>query len=308
MFRWIFTSLMAPANGDGGNGGNGGDGNGNGGSGNGDGSGDDGDAGKTILDTAGAGGDGDAGAAGDGDGKPGEWSWGEDVPGSGSVPPWLKTDKYKTVADQAKAAIELETKLGPAAEMLGAPEGDYEMPKLPEGVEGTWDAEDAMLKTFQETAKKKDISQALFNDIVQPFAQLLASEKAAEELAVSDALAELGTNSAARIEQVRDYMVASVGEDLYSELNDAIGTNVKAYQALEAVVAKASGDAQLSSLPGKTGPGFTKADIEAERYKAYPEGHKLAGKSMYEHDAEHRTKVQAMWKELFPGEDITTVG
>ena len=63
MFRWIFTSLMAPANGDGGNGGNGGDGNGNGGSGNGDGSGDDGDAGKTILDTAGAGGDGDAGAA-----------------------------------------------------------------------------------------------------------------------------------------------------------------------------------------------------------------------------------------------------
>lgn len=305
MFQWIFTTLMAPANGDGGNGGNGG----SGGNGNGDGDGGDGgkgDAGKTILGSGG--GDGDGGDGDGGAGEEGEWSWGENVPGSGTIPPWLKSDKYKTVADQAKAATELETKLGPAAELIGAPEGDYEMPELPEGTEGEWDIDDAMLKAFNTIAKEMDLSQAAHKKIVQAMGLLLATERTAAEAKVSDALASLGTNSPARIEAVETYLRSIVSDDGYVALEDAIGTDVKAYLALETLVAKASGDAQLSSLRGKQGPGFSKADIEAERYKVYPDGHRLEGKTIYDLDKEHRAKVDGMWKELFPGEDITTVG
>ena len=182
------------------------------------------------------------------------------------------------------------------------------MPGMPEGVDGEWDLKDPMLVTFKEIAKENDLSQGLFDKVVQKFGALLASETAAEEKAVSDALAELGTNSAQRIVAVRDYLIAELGQSGYDVLNDAIGTDVAAYQSLEKLAAKASGDAQLSSLPGKRGPGFTKADIEAEQFKVYPADHKMAGRTIYEHDKEHRAKVDGMWKELFPGEDKEVVG
>ena len=240
-------------------------------------------------------------------GDPQPWAWAEDVPGTGARPEWFKADKYKSISEQAKAAAALEAKLGPAATMLGAPEGDYELPSVPDGVEGSWDPKDPMLAKFIEVAKAKNLSQEAFNDILAPFAQLIAEEEAAQATAVSDALAALGPNITARIEQAKQFMVAHIGEEGFNALDAAINTDVKAYQALERLVALAAGDAQLSNLPGNQGPGFTRADIEAEQYKVFPEGHPMAGKRMYEHDKEHRAKVDAMWKKLFPGQDETVV-
>ena len=102
--------------------------------------------------------------------------------------------------------------------------------------------------------------------------------------------------------------MSAIGQEAFDAIDGAIGTDVKAYQALEKLAGLAGTDAQLSTLPGKRGVGFDKADIETERYKVYPEGHKLAGKQLYEHDKEHRAKIDRMYKQLFPGEDITTVG
>ena len=296
MFK-LDTRLMAPADDDGGKGAGGnGDDAGKGGDDTGD------DQAKTLLD-AGKGGD----DTGDDQGKAGDWAWGDNLPGEGTAPPWFKGDKFKNVAEQAKAFPDLEAKIGPAAEMLGAPEGDYELPAMPEGVAGKWDAEDPMLSTFLKVAKETGLSQTAVNKIAGPMAGLLATETAANEERVSEALAKMGTNSAARIEQVDTYLTAELGQEHRNALNDAIGADVLAYQALEQLVAKASGDAQLSSLPGKQGPSFTKADILAEQYKVFPEGHNLASQKMYDHDKEHRAKVDGMWKELFPGEDTTIV-
>ncbi len=304
MLKWLNTALMEGAGDDGATGGSGGTG-GQADSGN-----DGGDAGKgasgsddgTILGSA-----GDKGGDQAGD-KAGEWSWGEGIPGTGAVPDYFKADKYKTVGDQAKAAIELETKLGPAAELLGAPEGDYEMPGLPDGVEGEWDLNDSMLKTFHTVAKDMDLSQGTHDRIVQAMGTLLATEQSEAEVAVSDALAALGTNSAQRIEAVDTYMRSVVGDEGADAIDAAIGTNIKAYLAFETIVAAASGDAQLSNLPGKGGPSFSKADLTLEHFKEYPEGHNMAGQRIYDHDKEHRAKVDGMYKELFPGKDIEIVG
>jgi hypothetical protein len=305
MLKWMNMRLME-GEGDGNGGGGGAGDTGNGGNG-GDAGGGNGEGGKTILSSAGAGDqEGDKGAAGAG--EDGKWLWGEDVPGTGTVPPWLKTEKFKTVAEQAKALPALEEKIGPAAELIGAPEGDYEVPKLPEGTEGEWDLDDAMFKAFNSTAKEMGLSQVAYDKIVQSMGMLLATEQTEAEAKVSDALAALGTNSPERIAAVETYMQSIVDTEHWKALDTAVGNNVQAYLALEAVVAKASSDAQLSSLPGKRGLGFTREDLEKEQYKLYPEGHNLAGKSVYEHDKEHRAKVDGMWKELVPGEDIKEVG
>ena len=288
----LFMQIMAPADDAGGNG--------NGGGGTGDDTGDDtgtGDQRTTLL------GAGDDKGAGDDS----VWSWGEDLPGTGEAPDWLISDKYKTVTEQAKATKELEAKLGPAAEMLGAPEGEYELPPLPEGVAGQFDREDPMLAKFLEVSKEAGLSQAAVNKIAGPMAMLLATETAASEQRVSEALAAMGTNSAERITQMDTYLVKELGAERHAALSDAVGADVEAYLALEHLVGLAASDAQLSSLPGKQGPGFTKADIIAEEYKVFPEGHNMAGKLMSDHDPEHRAKVTAMWKQLFPGEDTTIV-
>ncbi|MCH8211152.1 MAG: hypothetical protein IIB99_07235, partial [Planctomycetes bacterium] len=228
--------------------------------------------------------------------------------GEGTPPPWFKGDKFKTVSDQAKAFGDLEQKIGPAAELIGAPEGDYELPKLPEGTEGEWDVEDAMFKQFNVVAKELNLSQSAYDKVVQSMGALLAKEEAEAATKITDALAAIGTNVAARVTAVDKYLVKELGEKGWDALKNAIGTDVEAYQALEKVVAKASGDAQLATQGGLTGIGFTKEDIEAERYKVYPEGHKLAGKSVFELDKNHREKVRGMYKELYPGEDIEMIG
>ncbi len=228
--------------------------------------------------------------------------------GSGDAPPWFKADKYKTVDAQARAVPELEAKLGPAAELIGAPEGDYELPAKPEGLEGEFDADDPLLTQFREVAKELGLSQKAHDAIASKMAHVIAEQNASDEAALAEGLAKIGNNADARIAAVDKYLAATFEKDQVDALSKAIATDVNAYLAIEQLVAKASGDAQLAGGTGQTGPAFTKADAEAEMYKTYPEGHVNAGKLIYEHDAEHRAKVDGMFKQLFPGEDRQTVG
>lgn len=302
-FRNLFLRYYFP-DGDG----SGGDGDGDGqGDGDGDGSGDgdgDGDKGGLLSSQRGKNGDGDG--DGDGDGKP--WNLTEGVAGEGDAPEWFKADKYKTVADQAKALTELEPKLGAAADLIGAPEEDYVMPDMPEGVKGEWDLEDPMLKTWQKVAKELDLSQAAHDKVAAAFAGLLAKETQDAATSTADALAKIGTNASERITAVDNYIASSFGKEAADAIDEAVHTNVDAYLVIEALVSQVSGDAQLANLGGVSGVTFTKEDIEAEQYKVYPEGHPLAGQRMYDHDKEHRKKVDGMWAKLFPGANRTQVG
>lgn len=324
--RNIWIRLLAPDDGKGGGGGGegAGAGAGNGGQGAGDGKGGDGSGqGAGILKggAAGAGGeDGKGGAAGAGDGtgaggdKP--WLWADNVPGNGTVPPWFKGDKYKTVDAQARAAVELETKLGPAAEFFGAPKDDKGQPtayKLPElkndkgEVTWQWDAEDPRIKGFQEFATKRGISQKGFDEILTWYAGVEAQQTEAAELELSEALGKLGNNVAQRVAAVQKYVTAQVGEEGFNALDAALGTSVDAFKAFEKLIALQANDARLAGSGGKPGVGFSKADIQAEQFKLYTDG-PLKGQKLYDHDAEHRKKVDGMWQQLFPGEDVQNVG
>lgn len=236
------------------------------------------------------------------------WQWSDGTPGTGEKPAWFKSDKYASVAKQAEALPGLEAKLGAAAELIGAPEGDYQVPALPAGMQGEVNPDDPLLKGFNAVAKEMGLSQKAFEKVVQHMRGVLVQQDAAEQARLSESIAQLGANVPARVQAVQTYVTQHMGAEAFAALDAAIGTNADAFKALEQLVAKASGDARLASEGGTGGLGFDKAGVEAERYKVFPEGHKLAGKSMYEHDAQHRAKVDGMWKKLYPGEDRQAVG
>lgn len=326
----LFMRLMAPdddkGGGGGGQGGGAGSGTGDDKGGKGAGAGD-GDKGGILASGgkgagAGAGDDkGGKGGAGDGTGGAGDktpWLWADGTPGVGDRPAWYKGDKYKTIAAQAEAAVAHEAKLGKAAELIGAPvdaEGKPAAYALPD-VKGVkeldgweWDAEDPLLKGFQAEAAAMGLSQKAFDKIATMYAKGMAEQQEAAELHLSEALQKLGPNVEQRVAAVQQFITAKIGAEGFATLDAAIGTNVEAFQALAQIVGLASNDARLAGGGGSGGGvGFTRKDIETEQFKTYDKGHPLAGQRVYDHDAEHRKKVDGMWGKLFPGEDVQQVG
>ena len=84
----------------------------------------------------------------------GEYFLTEGIKGTGDTPEWFKADKYKSIADQAKAYTELEKRFGG---FKGAPKDGYQ---APEGIEQD-DALFAELKTFaEETNMSQDANRS----------------------------------------------------------------------------------------------------------------------------------------------------
>jgi hypothetical protein len=79
----------------------------------------------------------------------GEYFLSDGIKGTGDTPEWYKGDKYKSVAEQAKAYTELEKKFGG---FTGAPKDGY---SGPEGIE----SDDALLQELTEFAEKTGMSQ-----------------------------------------------------------------------------------------------------------------------------------------------------
>ena len=83
----------------------------------------------------------------------GEYFLAEGIKGAGETPEWYKSDKYQSVAEQAKAYTELEKKFGG---FKGAPKDGY---TAPEGIE----SDDALLTELTEFAKDTNMSDEAFS-------------------------------------------------------------------------------------------------------------------------------------------------
>jgi len=305
----LLLRLMAPAGSDGAAGGGSGSGDGAGASG-GDGSGqgdNQGDAGTLLSSGQQQGQQGGQQGSSSGAGDK-AWLWNEGVPGTGDRPDWYKADKYKSIAEQAAALPGLEAKLGPAAGFFGAPQdGNYKLPAMPEGVDGEWDPESPLTKGFIEFAKAEGFSQAGVDKLLGFYAKTMAAEQEASDVALADAMSQLGENIGTRIEAVRTYVTAKLGQEGFDALDKVLGTDVAAFQAFEKLIAGVANDPRLAASGGSAGLGFTRADIEREQYKTYEDGPNK-GKRVYEVDPEHRKKVDEMWRKLFPGDGHQFMG
>ena len=208
----------------------------------------------------------------------GEYFLSDGIKGVGDQPEWYKADKYKSVAEQAKAYTELEKKFGG---FTGAPKDGY---SIVEGVE----SDDALWQELVSFGEKTNMSQSAMNDAWE---LLSAQDQAAEEVSMEVELQKLGDNGVERVKVVEQYMKNNLDGDTYERLRYAVNS-AEAVELIEALV-KSTAPAKLP-IDGYIEPGgLTWEDIESEMYKKSDNGQYLRSV-----DPNHEAKIQRMMKEF----------
>jgi hypothetical protein len=208
----------------------------------------------------------------------GEYFLTENVKGSGDTPEWYKADKYKSVAEQAKAYTELEKKFGG---FTGAPKDGY---SGPDGIE----SDDALLQELTEFASKTNMSQEAFGEAWE---LLSAQSGAAEEVSREQEIAKLGDNASDRIKNVEGFLKNSLDAEDYQNVMGLV-TDAKSIELVEALV-KATSPVKLPIDGGHSPTGMTWADIEGEMFKKSDNGQLL--RSI---DVNHERKIQKMMQDF----------
>ena len=204
----------------------------------------------------------------------GEYFLAEGIKGTGETPEWYKSDKYQSVAEQAKAYTELEKKFGG---FKGAPKDGY---TAPEGVE----SDDALLAELTEFAKDTNMSDEAFG---RAWELLTAQEQAVEEVSQEMEMQKLGDNATQRIKNVEGFLKNNLDPDTYTQVQDLV-TTADSVKLIEAIV-KATVPAKLPIEGGEHPQGLTWADVEAEMFKRHENGQFLRSV-----DPNHEAKVQKL--------------
>lgn len=205
----------------------------------------------------------------------------EGVEAQGEAPEWFKGEKYKTVADQAKAYANLEKMHGELTNKYkafgDAPES-YSV-NVPEGI--NINADDPVFQMAQEWSRENNLSQDGFNNLVDLYGQIEASQiKAAEEFA-AEQQAQI-ENFDSRSQNINDYLSAN-GLDALADL----ATSKETLEALEKVLDMA-GKPSLNPA-GETVTAPTEEEINRLMFEKDEFGQVIYNKS-----AERRQQVQAM--------------
>jgi len=204
----------------------------------------------------------------------GEYFLADGIKGTGDAPEWLNTEKYKSVAEQAKGYAELSKRFGG---FKGAPKDGY---TPPEGVE----ADDALYQELEAFATKTNMN----GDAFQEAWELLSTQgKVAEEYSQEVELSKLGDNAQERIKTVEGFMKNNLDADTYEQARGLV-TNAGSVELVELLV-KATAPTKLP-LEGGTHPqGLTWSDVEHEMFKKDDNGNLLRSTN-----SSHEQKIQKM--------------
>jgi hypothetical protein len=219
----------------------------------------------------------------------GEYFLSDGIKGSGDMPEWYNSNKYKSISEQAKAYSDLEKKFGG---FTGAPKDGY---AAPEGIEN----DDALLSELNAFAEKTNMSQDAYNDAWE---LLSAQDQAVHQVNQEDELAKLGDNAHTRIKTVEGFMKNNLTPEVYEEARELV-TNADSIKLVEMLV-KATSPVKLPIDGGESPTGLTWSDIEAEMFKKNENGQLLRSVN-----AEHEKKIQRMQHEWGGDKpNISTVG
>lgn len=204
----------------------------------------------------------------------GEYFLADGIKGTGDAPEWLNTEKYKSVAEQAKGYAELSKRFGG---FKGAPKDGY---TLPEGIE----SDDALYQELEAFAIKTNMN----GDAFQEAWELLSTQgEVAEEYNQEVELSKLGDNAQERIKTVEGFMKNNLDADTYEQARGLV-TNADTIELVELLV-KATAPTKLP-LEGGTHPqGLTWSDVEHEMFKKDDNGNLLRSTN-----SSHEQKIQKM--------------
>ncbi len=152
-----------------------------------------------------------------------KWYWNENIGGEGdTAPEWFKSSKYKTVADQAKAYVELEKKLGG---FVGAPE-NYEI-NSELGISSDDPVLGAILPVLKQSGASNEFVQGLIGTFVE-------AQQSYAESRVASELKQLGDNADYRIKAVEDFAKQNVPFELMGAFKGMVSSadGVRVVEAL----------------------------------------------------------------------------
>ena len=199
----------------------------------------------------------------------GEWFHADGVKGEGDKPDWL-ADKYKSVAEQAKAYVGLNKKIG---DFQGAPE-KYEIPEIENA---KFDAEDPVLNEFMDFAKEKNMSQELFNDLMGKYVGVI---KGAQPDAEAE-MKKLGVNAKQDLQILSQWASNNLDQNEYNLFKSMMKT-ADVVQLFDKIRVKATNPD--ISLTKSAAPGESEASIRQmihdPRYEKEPAFRELVREKM----------------------------
>lgn len=146
------------------------------------------------------------------------WFWDANTPGQGARPEFLP-EKYKSVADVAKAYKELEQRLGTAP-------SEYDFSKGQSWIEPDYEP----FQKMAEFAKSKHVSQEVMDNMLETVGTYLDEFKTD----LNEEKAKLGENATARLQTLNNWAKSNLSEKAFQTLSSGMRT-AEAIEALEEI-------------------------------------------------------------------------
>jgi len=214
-----------------------------------------------------------------------KWYLADGVGGEGEAPDWFKTDKYKSVDEQAKAYKSLEERFGA---FTGAPDDGVYKVNMPEGapVNFEFDTENQLFQDLNKWSGESQLSQGAYDDLIG----MLTRYETSMMPDMGEIKKQLGENADTRISSVAQWAKTNLTDDEYAAFRESqTGINAASvFKTVEAVIAKTRQVAMPK--PGDDVPGAVPTGLEeinAMQAKLGEDGRRL-----YEHDDKYRKMVE----------------
>jgi len=207
-----------------------------------------------------------------GEGAPGaespSWFWDENTPGHGERPQFLP-EKYKSVADVAKAYKELETRLGTAPK-------EYDFSKGQGWIEPDYEP----FIEMAEFAKSKHVPQEVMDKFLGTVGLYLDEFKTD----MNEEKAKLGENASERLQVLNNWAKSNLSEKAFQTLSSGMRT-AEAIEALEEIRSKMIGG---NTLVPNGNASVTQAGLTMEEYRSELN----ANYSKYKTDPAYRKEME----------------
>lgn len=212
------------------------------------------------------------------------WYLSEGVNGEGDRPEWF-SDKYDSVAEQAKGYNELSKRFGgftgaPEEYSLNSPE---EFGENPNG-EGWFDSHDPGVDFIKNYAKEQNMSQEAFDALTQGWLRHTVGNLQEAQAAEMQAL---GPQAGDRLDAIEKYGKANLSPEGFANLKGVV-TSAVAVEVVEELIAKSKNAVMVDSAKTQTNTGLTREKLD-----------EMVADPRYQESPTFRKEVDAKFRQLF---------
>lgn len=205
------------------------------------------------------------------------------IAGEGDAPEWFKADKYKTVSDQAKAYVELESKFG---SFKGSPkEGKYQ-------VEGFDFEDNPLIGAVAEWGLENQLSNEGMKTLATKVHELAIKQQEEDRVA---AMTQLGSNAQQRINTLAQWGKNNLSAEEFTSFQ-GLAQTAGHVEVLEKLIGMTKNSKLAATKQTST---TSTSTSEAELKKMYLATDPTTGKRLMETDRAYRDKVNKAYKEFY---------